>query len=262
MTETADASNGAAAHDDRYRMWDGAYVLGALIPEELREYELHLADCPSCRAAVAEIAMLPSLLARVPAPELDALSADADVPPLPESLRTPPEALLTPPAELLDRVLADGRRRARRGRARQFAIAAGSAVLAAAAAVAIAIPVVRHTTTTAPPTQASSVFAARTMQLLVSAPVTADFTLIDLGNGTTEVKMNCQYVDSAGPSYTNAYRMVVTTKSGNTEQVSRWYVHPGQQKYHPNGTVDLPAEQIRSVSITDDQGTPLMVGSV
>ena len=35
----------------------GAYVLGALDPDEAEAFELHLASCPDCRAAVDELAM-------------------------------------------------------------------------------------------------------------------------------------------------------------------------------------------------------------
>ncbi|MFI2104233.1 anti-sigma factor family protein [Isoptericola sp. NPDC019693] len=52
---------------DPYREWDAAYVLGALSPADRRDYEGHLAGCDACRAAVAELAGLPGLLASVPA---------------------------------------------------------------------------------------------------------------------------------------------------------------------------------------------------
>ncbi|MFB7796824.1 anti-sigma factor family protein [Isoptericola sp. NPDC056134] len=55
------------APTDPYREWDAAYVLGALSPADRRDYEEHLAGCDACRAAVAELAGLPGLLASVPA---------------------------------------------------------------------------------------------------------------------------------------------------------------------------------------------------
>lgn len=44
---------------------DGAYVLGALSPSERSSFERHLAECAGCREAVATIAVLPGLLARL-----------------------------------------------------------------------------------------------------------------------------------------------------------------------------------------------------
>ena len=43
----------------------GAYVLGALDPEERRRMERHLAECPNCVAELAELRGLPALLDRV-----------------------------------------------------------------------------------------------------------------------------------------------------------------------------------------------------
>ena len=42
---------------DKFAQWDAAYVLGALSPAERREFEEHLASCPSCQAAVSELAV-------------------------------------------------------------------------------------------------------------------------------------------------------------------------------------------------------------
>lgn len=246
---------------DRYSTWDGAYVLGALIDEERREYEAHLAQCPECQAAVAEIAMLPSLLARVPAPGGDYPADPALDLPLPDSLRQPPSALLTPPEDVLATVRADHRRELRRGRVRQVAIGVGSALVAAAAAVAVAVTVLHHANNQ-PAVTPPNVVAERQMQPLANAPIVADFRLIDEGNGQTRIRMNCQYEGGPGPSYTNWYRMVVTSDSGTQELANRWRVHSGQKLYHPEGIVDIPANQIRSVSITDDSGQPVMIGTV
>ena len=43
------------------RTWDAAYVLGALSGAEKREFEAHLATCPRCSAAVAELSGIPAL---------------------------------------------------------------------------------------------------------------------------------------------------------------------------------------------------------
>jgi hypothetical protein len=246
---------------DRFSTWDGAYVLGALTDEERREYEAHLAECPECRAAVAEIAILPSLLARVPAPPIGTDNPSVDLP-LPDSLRQPPVELFTPPADMLAKVRAEHRREVRRRWMRQAAIGVAAAVVAAVVAVAIVIPLVRNSNNSPAGPGPSGVVAERQMQPLSSAPIVADFTLIDEGNGNTRIRMNCQYLGGPGPSYTNWYRMVVTSDSGTEELANRWQVHSGQDIYHPEGVVDIPAHRIRSVSITDDSGQPVMIGNV
>ena len=62
---------------DKFAQWDAAYVLGALSPAERREFEEHLASCPSCKAAVSELAALPGLLAQL-SPDDAAMLALAD----------------------------------------------------------------------------------------------------------------------------------------------------------------------------------------
>ena len=76
----------------------GAYVLGSLEPADRSIVEHHLADCPSCRAEVSQLAVLPGLLGRLTVEQVAA---------------EPPTA---PPAGL-ERLLsaaADHRRRTRR----------------------------------------------------------------------------------------------------------------------------------------------------
>ena len=124
---------------DEYRSWDAAYVLGSLVPSERHEFEEHLSGCAGCRAAVAELAGLPSLLA----------------------------ALSPEEAQALGRTDAEGRRRGcspgwrkrpRRGR-RRARLAVAGLVLGAAAASGVVTAAV---TTPAPPavqTQAASATA-------------------------------------------------------------------------------------------------------
>jgi anti-sigma factor RsiW len=87
----------------------GAYVLGALEPDERREVADHLRGCGSCSAELAELEGLPALLARV----------------RPEDL-TP--VLVTPSPELFARVAAGAGTRQPR-RTRRWALAAAAAVL-------------------------------------------------------------------------------------------------------------------------------------
>ncbi|MGB4137759.1 MAG: zf-HC2 domain-containing protein, partial [Microbacterium sp.] len=50
---------------DRFATWDAAYALGALSASDRSAYEAHLAQCPQCRAAVAELGPAVALLSRV-----------------------------------------------------------------------------------------------------------------------------------------------------------------------------------------------------
>ncbi|HWB67033.1 MAG TPA: zf-HC2 domain-containing protein [Mycobacteriales bacterium] len=96
----------------------GAYLLGALEPDEHAAVEAHVADCPTCRSTVDELAGLPPLLSR--------LTIDDVAMPLP-----------TPSEDLFDRMAAQARaetgqqRRAHRAR-RWLAVAAAAVVLAGA----------------------------------------------------------------------------------------------------------------------------------
>jgi putative zinc finger protein len=93
----------------------GAYVLGALEPDERAAYEAHLGRCDECRDEYEALAHLPALL------DLAAVAPPLAAPPGGE-----------------ERLVATLRRAARRRRARTALLAAGTA-LAGAAAAAIAI---------------------------------------------------------------------------------------------------------------------------
>jgi hypothetical protein len=99
----------------------GAYLLGALEPEERRAMELHIAGCGHCRAELVELAPLPGLLRHTPFEELEESAQAA------ESL-TPVRQ--QPPAP----AAAPQHRRRRRGRT---LTAAGLALAACAAGAAV-----------------------------------------------------------------------------------------------------------------------------
>jgi len=83
---------GQPGDTDPFAMWDAAYVLGSLDPEERRQYEAHLGTCARCREAVAELTGMPALLALLDPDQVAAL--DEALPGLPP-----------PPPELLDSLL-------------------------------------------------------------------------------------------------------------------------------------------------------------
>ena len=95
----------------------GAYVLGALEPDEQRAAERHLAGCPTCMAELDGFRGLTAQLDRVPVDEVT-------------------QEPVSPSPELYDRVVAAVRRPRRR---RWLAGAAAAAVLAVGGAIWLAV---------------------------------------------------------------------------------------------------------------------------
>lgn len=100
----------AVTSGDDTRLSLGAYLLGALEPDERAEVESHLASCPDCRAELAELAGLPGLLARLGPEEAQPVPAE-------------------PGSPALDGALAAIARRRRRGRRRWIAGAVAAVLL-------------------------------------------------------------------------------------------------------------------------------------
>jgi hypothetical protein len=97
----------------------GAYVLGALEPEERDRLERHVAGCPVCAAELAELRTLPPLLDRV----------------RPEDLRPVP---VTPSPDLYDRLSAAARRTGRHRR-RAWGLVAAAVLVLGGAATGVAV---------------------------------------------------------------------------------------------------------------------------
>jgi hypothetical protein len=203
----------------RHEHEDGAYVLGALSPEDRVAFERHLAGCLDCAQSVRELAGLPGLLSRVPVETLD-----------PGQLPTPvPDTLL--PALV---------RRARRSQRRRTWVTSG--LVAAAAVVAIGAvgvstlgrddgsPGADPRLPTSSPTAAPSTATPVLMTPVGREPVSGWLSLTQVGWGT-RLDLECSYAedgdayhDRAAPTYT----MVVTTNDGGSEQVASWQGLPGK----------------------------------
>src|ERR1700755_2991419 len=64
----------------RYAMWDAAYVLGSLSASDRREFEAHMANCPACREAVADLSGVPALLSQLDREEVAAINESDRIP--------------------------------------------------------------------------------------------------------------------------------------------------------------------------------------
>jgi hypothetical protein len=197
---------------------DGAYVLGALSPEDRVAFERHLPGCPECAQSVRELAGLPGLLARVPVEVLD-----------PDNLPMPvPDTLL--PALV---------RRVRRSQRRRTWITGGLVAAAAAIAIgAVGVATLGGEDDEAPPRAAPT--AAPTAGPTTAAPVLMSpvgnetisgwLSLTQVGWGT-RLDLECSYAEEShdynDPTW-STYTMYVHTADGGTEQVASWKAVPGK----------------------------------
>lgn len=101
----------------------GAYVLGALTPQEREVIDAHLSSCPECTAEMDEMTRLPVLLDLLPEAEVVAMGTGS----------------ARPPADLVDRVVAAAVAQRRGQRRRRFAFASVAAVVLIAGSSAAAV---------------------------------------------------------------------------------------------------------------------------
>ncbi|RFA17910.1 anti-sigma factor family protein [Subtercola boreus] len=238
---------------DRYREWDAAYVLGSLSPAERHEYEHHLAGCPECRAALAELAGMPGLLASIPRAEaLELLdpAAPSSAAPAPVALRDP---LLSSP------LLPSPTRTRTRTRPRPRVLVAAAAFTAVAAAIAVTLALSFGRTPGLPPepTPGATLASQLTFTAEVPSPLTAVATLDDEPWGT-RIDWTCTYEKLGGSAYARDYAMVVTERSGASTRVATWTSGPGTTAT-PTATTSIHRADIASVSIVDgDSGAVLL----
>lgn len=180
----------------RFADSDAAYVLGALSVAERAEYERHLESCAQCRTAVAELASMPGLLARVPRERVESIDALSDV---------------APPVDLIELVSA---RRARGRRRVRIAILGGIA----AALVVIGAIVTPAVLTSGPAVQRLALEPVGTTSLSATVALTPKAW-------GTQLDMECEYADAAGDRWD--YALWVTDRSGAASEVSSWSAVPG-----------------------------------
>jgi hypothetical protein len=231
---------------DKFAQWDAAYVLGALSPAERREFEEHLASCPSCQAAVSDLAALPGLLAQLSPDDAAMLSmADETVA---GSAETPVlSAVQTdvieqgPPPSLLPKMIKKARTRRRRIVAAVAGIAA--AVLLVIGGLAVAAGLL--------PLRPDSPERVAFSQVVPSA-MTAVADVIPGQNGT-EIKVECQYGEVNEPrtgAGHETYSIFVVDRSGNASEIKEWPATPNKLM-RPSGTTPLRISQIADLEIRE-----------
>jgi hypothetical protein len=227
---------------DKFAQWDAAYVLGALSPAERREFEEHLASCPSCQAAVSELAAVPGLLAQV-SPADAAMLALADDSPgsaeTPESTDAQAGVIEQgPPASLLPKMIKKARTRRRR-------------IVAAVAGIAAAVLLV-----------IGGLAAATGLLPLRDNPQRVAFSQVEPsamiavadvipGQSGTEIKVECQYGEVNEPTPGaghETYSIFVVDRSGNASEIKEWPATPNKLM-RPSGTTPLKVSEIADLEI-------------
>jgi len=220
----------------------GAYSLGALEPDEVREVDEHLAGCAECRQELAELDEMKEFLGDVP-PEafLDGPPPDGDL----LLQRTLREVRSIAAAEVAAAPASGPVESARKKPSRWYLVAAAIVVIAGALGGGVLIgrqtlgdsdaPVAgsRQVTATDPATQA-------TMATTVEPRVGWSWIRVDITG--LKVGAECE--------------MVVTDKAGKTFVAGSWVVSPKAAKEGSRfaGGVLVPIDQVRSVEIKTVQG--------
>jgi hypothetical protein len=231
---------------------DGAYVLGALSPEDRVAFERHLGGCAECAQSVREMAGLPGLLARVPVEILDPKQ---------------------PPVPVPDTLLPALVREVRRAQRRRTWLTSG--LVAAAAAVAIGAvgvatlggddgpprtaPTLAPTPTLASPTSGPTTAAPVLMTPVGSEPISGWLSLTQVGWGT-RLDLECSYAEESedyeDPTW-STYTMLVTTSDGRTERVASWKAVPGKTMHLSAATASELSNITGVVVRTPSGGTVL-----
>jgi hypothetical protein len=212
---------------DRFTTYDAAYLLGALSPQDRREFEAHLRECEECSRSVARLAGLPGLLAKAAHP-------------------APAEPV---PATLLPRLIAEVTRARRRAR-RRLVAAAG----AAAAVVAVLLGTLVALDDPGRSPDDPPVAGVAMDQVVDGTPIRAEAVLDSQAWGT-DIRLTCTY-DPAGYG-SGTYRLVVTGDDGTPQRLATWSAVPGQVST-VTGSTSLEADEIATVEIRDASDRPVL----
>ena len=234
------------AHPDPYAHLDAAYVLDALAPAERADFEAHLRECPSCRAAVDDVA---GVIRRLDGIDGSAFDAMPTTPPVPDAV-------------LPGLLIAAGRARRRR---RAIGATLGGLVAASFLTLAVLVSMLMSDRAPATPLSGSALPTstlsggapvAQPMTPVAATAVSADVTLRATDWGT-EIDLNCWDRSSAPVPSGYAYTLTVRGLDGTTHQLGTWQLVPGRQVRFTSGTA-LTLGEIAAVDISDSYGSRLL----
>lgn len=205
---------------DPYREWDAAYVLGALAPDERREFEQHLAGCPACREAVGDLAGMPALLGMVPAevalPAAPVAGSGADHggagPRASNGLDDDSSSALVPLGSLAQAAQ-------RRTRRRRTLLAVAAVGLVAASGLGGALTAQLGDDERAPAVVAEAEARTVTLTPVGQSGVSADLTLVPARWGT-RLDWSCEY--EAAELAVGVYTLVLVDEAGERTVVATW----------------------------------------
>jgi hypothetical protein len=224
----------------------GAYSLGALEPDEVREIDEHLAGCAECRQELAELDELKEFLGEVP-PEafLDGPPADGDL----LLQRTLREVRSTAAAEVAAAEAATAAPPAaaapRKKRSSWYLMAAAVVLIAGALVGGVLIGRQTVADPDAPVAGSKQVTATDAVTQATMA------TTVEPRAGWSWIMVNVEGLKAGAQC-----EMLVTDKVGNTFVAGSWVVSEkaAREGSRFGGGVLVPIDQVRSVEIKTLQG--------
>jgi predicted anti-sigma-YlaC factor YlaD len=205
----------------------GVYVVGAIEPAERAAVDAHLSGCYECREEFASLAVLPALLHRVPAEEVERMTAAA-----PETAGPG-----DPSPEILDSLLSKvgSKRRSRRARA-LFTTAAAIIIAAGGAAAA---------------TQAvSSSGTAGPHRIVEVAALHAHGVAVTVRYDKAGWKTTTMWVRAAGVPQGTECQFWVVTKDGQRIWAGGWLIGPGGSKLWYPVRANVPESNLQGFVLT------------
>ncbi len=226
------------APGDRYAMWDAAYVLGSLSAAERRDFEAHMAACPACRDAVADLSGVPALLSQLNRADVAAMNG---------TLPATPEVSPT----LLPSLLATVRWRRRRTR-----VATWMAAAAVVLGVGVFVGVEEFSSVSAPQVASPQVAASQPMAQIGTTLLTSTVQVSSQQWGTS-INLNCVCLAPVNAHH-DTLAMVIVGRDGSQTRLATWVAEPGHTAT-PAGSISTPLEQIAAVQVVAaDSGQVLL----
>ena len=230
---------------DHYAVWDAAYVLGSLSATERREFEAHMAHCPACRDAVADLSGVPALLSQLDRAEVAAINESG---PAESSSVTP---ALSP--ELLPSLLATVRWRRRRTQVVTWVASAAAAVVLG---IGVLVGVQGYSSTHPQQVMASSQPMAQVGTTLLTSTVQ-----LSSQHWGTSINLSCVCLAPLNAHH-DTLAMVVVGRDGSQSRLATWVAVPGHTAT-PAASISTPVDQIAAVQVVAaDSGQVLLQRSL